>query len=191
MRFSGLAGHAGTVPMDARRDALCAAAEWVSAVEAAGASAPGLLATVGRLSVAPGASNVVPAAAFATLDVRHADDVVRAEATAALLRAAEQAGERRGVGLDWRLRLDNPAVLMDPALSAILADAVVALGLPPTELESGAGHDAVAISELTGVAMLFVRCAGGVSHHPAESVAEADIAVAVDVLTAFVRRVCD
>jgi allantoate deiminase len=132
----------------------------------------------------------VPGSAFATLDARHADDDVRADAVAALLLAAEQAGERRGVGMDWRVRLENPAVSMDPRLSSMLAEAMAGLGLAPAELTSGAGHDAVALAALTGVAMLFVRCAGGVSHHPAESVAEEDIAVALGVLQAFVRRVC-
>jgi allantoate deiminase len=190
VRFSGRAGHAGTVPMGLRRDALCAAAEWVLAVEDATARVPGLLATVGRLNVEPSAANVVPGSAFATLDARHADDDVRADAVAALLLAAEQAGERRGVGMDWRVRLENPAVSMDPRLSSMLAEAMAGLGLAPAELTSGAGHDAVALAALTGVAMLFVRCAGGVSHHPAESVAEEDIAVALGVLQAFVRRVC-
>jgi allantoate deiminase len=190
VRFTGRAGHAGTVPMELRRDALCAAAEFVSAVETHSAQVAGLLATVGRLSVAPDAANVVPGSAFATLDVRHAEDEIRAEALAALLRAADRAGERRGVGVDWRVRLENPAVAMDPVLTAALADAMAASGLPPAGLTSGAGHDAVALAALTGVAMLFVRCAGGVSHHPAESVAEEDVAVALGVLDAFVRRVC-
>jgi allantoate deiminase len=189
-RFSGRAGHAGTVPMELRRDALCAAAEWVSAVEIAATEVPGLLATVGRLSVGPGAANVVPGSAFATLDVRHGDDGVRAGAAGALLAAAEAAGARRGVAIDWRVRLENPATVMDPALSAVLAEAMEDLGLQPASLTSGAGHDAVALAPLTAVAMLFVRCAGGVSHHPAESVAEEDIALALGVLERFVRRVC-
>ena len=77
---------------------------------------------------------------------------------------------------------------MDPGLSGALAAAVAAAGVPVVRLPSGAGHDAVALSELTGVAMLFVRCAGGVSHHPAESVDVADVAVALDVLDGFLRR---
>jgi allantoate deiminase len=190
VHFTGRAGHAGTVPMDLRRDALCAAAEWVTAVESASAQSPGLLATVGRLTVAPGAANVVPGSAFATLDVRHAEDELRDEAVALLLLAAEAAGERRSVGVDWRVRLENPAVAMEPRLSACLTEAMAGLGLAPAELTSGAGHDAVALASLTAVAMLFVRCAGGVSHHPAESVAEEDIGVALGVLGAFVRRVC-
>jgi allantoate deiminase len=187
LEFSGRAGHAGTVPMDARHDAACAAAEWVLAVEAAARTEPGLVATVGRLEARPGAPNVVPGAAVASLDVRHADDAVR-EAAASQLRAeARRIGAARGVGVAWREVMSAPAVVADGALAAALSAAVAACGLPVVTLASGAGHDGVALSELTGVAMLFVRCAGGISHHPDESVAEADVGVALDVLHAFVR----
>jgi allantoate deiminase len=184
--FEGRAGHAGTVPMEARRDAACAAAEWVLAVEAAGRAQPGLVATVGVLEARPGAPNVVPGAAVASLDVRHADDSVRSDAVAALRARAEAIGAERGVQVAWRGVLDEAAVALDPGLTGALADAVAASGLPVARLTSGAGHDAVALSALTGCAMLFVRCAGGVSHHPDESVREDDVAVALDVLHGLV-----
>jgi allantoate deiminase len=185
--FSGRAGHAGTVPMDLRHDAVCAAAEWVLAVEAAGRGEPGLVATVGHLEAQPGAPNVVPGAAAASLDVRHADDAVRAAVAAALRDDAERIGAARGVVVGWREVMSAPAVAVDAALSEALAAAIVARGLPVVRLASGAGHDGVALSALTGVAMLFVRCAGGISHHPDESVDEADVAVALDVLHDAVR----
>ena len=185
--FSGRAGHAGTVPMAGRRDAACAVAELVLAVEAAGLGTPGLVATVGRLSALPGAPNVIPGGATASLDVRHADDAVRAGAVARLRARAEAIAATRGVGMAWEDRLDTGAVGMDPALSDRLAAAVEAAGLPAARLPSGAGHDAVALSALAPVAMLFVRCAGGVSHHPDESVEVADVAAALDVLDRFVR----
>jgi len=170
------------VPMDARRDAACAAAEWVLAVEATARGEPGLGATVGRLEARPGAPNVVPGAAVASLDVRHADDGVRDRAVAALRAQAQRIGAARGVEVTWRDVMSAPAVAVDPALTEALAAAVAARGLPVIRLASGAGHDGVALSALTGVAMLFVRCAGGISHHPDESVSEADVAVALDVL---------
>ena len=188
LEFTGRAGHAGTVPMDARHDAACAAAEWVLAVEATARREPGLVATVGRLQARPGAPNVVPGAAVASLDVRHADDAVRDAAVAALRAEAQRIGAARGVEVAWRELMSAPAVAMDAALGGLLAEAVADAGLPVIHLASGAGHDAVALSALTGVAMLFVRCAGGVSHHPDESVDEADVAVALDVLHGFVRR---
>ena len=187
LAFTGRAGHAGTVPMALRHDAACAVAELVLAVESAARAQPGLVATVGRLAVEPGAPNVVPGAATASLDVRHAEDAVRAAAVARIRSAAQEIADRRGVALAWEDRLDTPAVAMDPRLSDLLAGAAAALGRPDIRLPSGAGHDAVALSALTPVAMLFVRCAGGVSHHPDESVEVADVAVALDVLDRFLR----
>jgi allantoate deiminase len=187
LEFSGRAGHAGTVPMDLRHDAACAAAEWVLAVEAAARREPALVATVGRLEARPGAPNVVPGAAIASLDVRHSDDAVRDAAVRGLRDAAGEIGARRGVEVLWREVMTAPAVAADAALTVALSAAVAERGLPVVTLASGAGHDAVALSALTGVAMLFVRCAGGISHHPDESVDEADVAVALEVLHAFVR----
>jgi allantoate deiminase len=188
LEFTGRAGHAGTVPMAARHDALCAAAEWVVAVEAAARREPGLVATVGRLEALPGAPNVVPGAVVASLDVRHADDAVRTAAVEALRADAERAAAARGVQVQWRVQMQTQAVVLDPHLTAVLSEAVAERGLPVVRLASGAGHDAVALSAATGAAMLFVRCAGGLSHHPDESVEEADVAVALDVLHGFVTK---
>jgi allantoate deiminase len=182
VRFTGQAGHAGTVPMAMRRDCAPAVAELVLACEALARSQDGLLATVGRLSVAPDAPNVVPGGAVAFLDVRHADDAVRAAAVGALRERALAIAADRGLEVEWDVRLDNPAVAMDAELTARLARA--ASGAP--SLPSGAGHDAVAIAALCPVAMLFVRCLGGLSHHPGESVSAQDAEAAVDVLHAFV-----
>jgi allantoate deiminase len=191
VRFAGRAGHAGTVPMALRRDAACAAAEFVLAVEAAARGTDGLVATVGQLSASPGAPNVVPGEAVASLDVRHADDEVRHAAVDALRRRAEKIGAARGVAVAWSDRLDTPAVAMDRGLSDALARALRGAGQPDLRLASGAGHDAVALSAAMPVAMLFVRCAGGVSHHPDESVDAADVAVALDVLDRFLRTLAE
>jgi len=183
VRFTGRAGHAGTVPMALRHDAACAAAELVLAVEATARGVDGLVATVGRLEALPGAPNVVPGGAVASIDVRHADDDVRAAAVADLRATAQEIAAARGVQLSWEVRLDNPAVAVDPGLTQHLAVAAqAAIGAPAPRLPSGAGHDGVALSALCGVAMLFVRCAGGLSHHPDESVAAADVVVALEVL---------
>lgn len=182
VRFTGLAGHAGTVPMAMRHDCAPAVAELVLAAEALAGETDGLLATVGRLSVAPGAPNVIPGAATAFLDVRHPDDAARREAVAALHDRALAIAAARSLEVAWDVRLDTPAVTMDGALTARLERA--AQGAPT--LASGAGHDAVAIAALCPVAMLFVRCAGGLSHHPGESVTAADAQAALDVLHAFV-----
>lgn len=186
--FAGVAGHAGTVPGHLRRDALCAAAEFVLAVEAAMAATPGLVATVGQIAAEPGALNVIPGRAVASLDVRHPDDATRAGAAAALRAAAERIAAARGVALDWHDYYALPAVACAPRLVGLLEAAVAAQGVAPLALPSGAGHDPVALSRLTEVAMLFVRCRGGISHNPAESVEAGDVAVALAVLDDFARR---
>jgi allantoate deiminase len=191
VRFNGLAGHAGTVPMTLRRDAAPAVAELVLACEAAARETGGLLATVGRLSLLPGAPNVVPGGAIAFLDVRHADDDVRRRAVEELRARAEAIAKARGLEMRWEVRLDNPAIAVDGALAERLAAAVSGLDLPDVRLASGAGHDGVALAALCPIAMLFVRCTGGLSHHPAEAVAPADASVALDVLYAFVRGLAD
>ncbi|HEU5430236.1 MAG TPA: hydantoinase/carbamoylase family amidase, partial [Thermomicrobiales bacterium] len=179
--FSGMAGHAGTVAMPLRRDALPAAAEFVLAVEALARATDGLVATVGQIAVEPGASNVIPGRVSLSLDVRHPDDAIREDARERLRVEAATIAARRGLALAWDVLQENPAVACDPALSARLAEAVAAGGWPAQRLASGAGHDAVIVSRRAPVAMLFVRCAGGVSHNPAEAVTVEDVAVAVAV----------
>jgi allantoate deiminase len=183
--FEGVAGHAGTVPMHLRRDALCAAAEWVLAVEELARADDGLVATVGELAVQPGAGNVIPGHATLSLDVRHADDVARTAACAALRERARTIAAARGVRASWSLTQETEAVPCSPGLTSLLAEAVAAAGHPVRHLPSGAGHDAAVMASLTEVAMLFVRCEGGISHHPAEAVTAADVAVAIDVTSRF------
>jgi allantoate deiminase len=182
--FEGSAGHAGTTPMAGRRDALSAAAEWIAAVEEEARGRDGLVATVGELAVEPGAANVIAGRAVASLDVRHADDAVREAAAAALRDRAEGAGAARGVGVRWEERQVTAAVPCSPELTERLA-AAAGDGVP--RLASGAGHDAVMMASVAPVAMLFVRCREGISHHPDESVRAEDVAAAIDATTRFVE----
>jgi len=185
--LTGEAGHAGTLPMDARRDALAAAAEVVLSVERLGRAEAGLVATVGALSLSPNVGNVVPGEARMLLDVRHADDRIRRRAASEIRDELERIAAARSVDAAWTLRYDTAAVELDPRLRRRLADAVREQGLSLRELVSGAGHDAVVLSRICPAAMLFVRCAGGISHDPRESVSEEDVAVALDVLERVVR----
>ena len=180
--FTGVAGHAGTVPMTLRRDALAGAAEFVLAAETLAGAEPGAVATVGEIAVSPGASNVIPAGARLSLDVRHPDNTIRAKVETTIHDRAREIADRRGLGLAWTTLQEHHSVPADAGLDAILAAAIADFGLPVHRLPSGAGHDAVVMSAITPAAMLFVRCAGGVSHHPAESVTEGDVAVALAVL---------
>ena len=182
LTFTGVAAHAGTTPIDKRRDALVAASVFVQAVEDY-AGREGLVATVGQLSVKPGAANVIPGEVTLSLDVRHADDALRLIATRRLLDIAAEIAKHRRMGLKTNQMSEEATVLCSQRLVSRLSQAVRDIGLPVVELASGAGHDAVAMSALTEVGMLFVRCKGGVSHNPAESVKTEDVAVAIDVLS--------
>lgn len=171
--FTGRAGHAGTTPMHMRKDALCAAAEIISAAEKLG-----VVATVGQCTVEPGVSNVIPEKVTFSLDVRDAADAKRRAACAKLRKLAVSVARRRGLRLDWKVVQETPTAPMDKKLTSILRKAV---GQAPL-LPSGAGHDAAVMASACPSAMLFIRCKDGVSHHPDESVRTADVAAAIDAL---------
>ncbi len=187
--FTGEAGHAGTVPMALRRDALCAAAEFVSTVEAVARGVDGVVATVGELEVEDAASNVIPGRVTLSLDIRHVADPVRESVGARLRERATTIADRRGSASLWEVVQETRAVGCSPQLTELVADAVLASGHPVVRLPSGAGHDAVMLSTIAPIAMLFVRCAGGVSHNPAESVTVEDVAAAIDATSRFLELV--
>jgi allantoate deiminase len=188
VRFVGRAGHAGTVPMNLRHDALCAAAEFVLAVEALAQNRGGLVATVGEISALPGASNVIPGEVRLSLDVRHPDDTVRRRASEELKMRAEEIAAERGVEVTWELVHEMPAVICDRHLTAALNEAVKQRQKDSLLLASGAGHDAAAMAAVTPVTMLFVRCQGGISHHPDESASLEDVRVAIAVMDSFLQH---
>jgi allantoate deiminase len=185
----GEAGHAGTVPMTMRRDALAAVAEMIGIVERAGSTRTDTVATVGVAQVQPGAINVIPARVDFTLDARAPDDAVRQAMVQDITTECQAAAQRRGVSLSIEPFMESPATPMDKSLIAQLEDAVRSLGIEPLHLASGAGHDAVAMANLCPSAMLFVRCKGGISHNPAESITVEDADVAARVLIEAVKRI--
>jgi allantoate deiminase len=145
-----------------------------------------VVATVGQLTAQPGASNVIPGKVVLSLDVRHQDNAVRELASDQLEELAREICETRGVSLDWQLLQEHKTIPCAPGLTKLLEQAIEEMGYPLLSLPSGAGHDGVTLSELTNIAMLFVRCHGGISHNPAESVTIEDIDVALNVLERFV-----
>ncbi len=191
VKVTGLAGHAGTVPMTGRRDALAAAAEMALALERHCAQrADSLVGTIGKLAVAGGgAINVIPGEVAFTVDLRSGDDVARKEALAAVEAAFRAIAERRSVTVDWQPFFELSAAPCDPRLQALLAKGVASHGIAPRFLPSGAGHDAMEFARLAPIAMLFVRCGnGGISHHPRETLAAEDADVATSVLLDFLER---
>jgi len=187
---TGEAGHAGTVPMRLRRDALAGFAELMTVIESTAREQAddSMVATVGRIEAFPGATNVIPGRVQASLEVRSATDNRRHEAIRKITDAAAEIGERRGLGFDFEAAHETQTTACTPFMQDLLADAIASLGHEPFRLASGAGHDALSMAKLCPVAMLFVRCKGGISHNPAEFAAEADMGLAVSALVRFIER---
>jgi allantoate deiminase len=185
--FTGRASHAGTTPMRLRKDAVAGAAEWVIEVERLALDTPGLVATVGDLRTHPGAGNIVAGQLLASLDVRHEDDGIRHRAVDSLLGQASSIARRRGLTVASRMLMDQPAVAMDPGMSALAADAIRGIGVRPLSMVSGAGHDTMILQDRVPSTMIFLRTPGGVSHHPEESVRPQDVENALAAGSAFLR----
>ncbi|AXK80006.1 allantoate amidohydrolase [Pseudolabrys taiwanensis] len=187
---TGEAGHAGTVPMRMRRDALAGAAEMALMIERVGRdnAASHMVATVGRFDVSPGATNIIPASVTFTIDLRDLDDRLRQSAIDTIRREARAVAEKRDLGVIFEVFHDAAAVASDGKLQQHFADAITALGHKPMRLPSGAGHDAQTMAQLCPSAMMFVRCRRGISHNPAEYASPADMGLAVAALIRFIER---
>lgn len=185
--FSGEAGHAGTVPMDMRSDALCGASEFILAVEQfAKNRAHNIVATIGKLDITHAASNVIPGEVTCTLDLRSADDTILSSCYKNLEQLGTVICHRRNIIMQWELVQETKPVTGDATMNRLLTQAVQQAGYEVVELVSGAGHDAVAISPVSPIAMLFVRCFKGISHNPLENVALKDMAAAIEVADNFI-----
>lgn len=188
VEVDGMAGHAGTVPMTLRQDALAAAAECVLAIERRCGAEPDLVGTVGKLECLPGAVNVVPGKVRFTIDIRAPRDPMRLAAVADVLAAMKEIGARRNVAIAVTKTHEGGVAACAPWLMDQIGAAVAAEGIPVRRLPSGAGHDAMAIIDLTDIGMLFVRCEKGISHNPAEAITLADVETAARVWLRFIEN---
>ncbi|MEO8738848.1 MAG: allantoate amidohydrolase [Casimicrobiaceae bacterium] len=188
VEISGMAGHAGTVPMNLRRDTLAAAAECVLAVERICGAEPELVGTVGKIEALPGAINVIPGRTRFSLDVRAPFDAQRARAVAAIRGAFADVATRRRVDLDIKPVWESPTAACAQWLQQQIAAAITREGIAVRHLPSGAGHDGMAMIAVADIAMLFVRCKAGISHNPAEAISESDVDVAVRVFLDFIEN---
>ena len=184
VRVTGEAGHAGTVPMSLRRDALAAAAEMALALEEIASAHEQSVGTVGVFRPDPGAANVVPGAVDFTIDFRSPRDETLASMDAAINTRFAAIAARRGVTLSITPYAVEAATPMAAALQDAFAQGIARSGanLGARRLPSGAGHDAMAMARLCPAAMLFVRNEKGISHSPLESMSEADAGIAIRVL---------
>jgi allantoate deiminase len=187
--LTGMAGHAGTVPMALRRDALAGAAECIVAIEEfCKTDEGGLVGTVGYIDAMPGATNVIPGRVNFTIDIRAPTDAHRKLAVADIVRRIEAIAKRRNLALQVDVTHENRTVPCAPWLKTQVAEAVAAEGYGVFELPSGAGHDGMAMIEIADVAMIFVRCRGGISHHPDEHVELADADAGARVLLRLIEN---
>ncbi|MCW5687741.1 MAG: M20 family metallo-hydrolase [Pseudolabrys sp.] len=190
IEFLGEAGHAGTVPMLLRRDALAGAAATVLLAEKMARDTQGeVVATVGVLRIPNAAGNVVPGNVALIVDIRSGSDEARHKFVAAFKAEIRALAERRHLGVTMTDTRNVPTTPCDPSLQDGLAGAIRAGGGgEPIRLVSGAGHDGMAMAKLCPVAMLFVRCRGGISHNPAEYASPLDMGLAVAALIRFIEN---
>jgi allantoate deiminase len=188
-RLTGMAGHAGTVPMALRRDALAGAAEAICAIEDfCRTDHGGLVGTVGYIHAVPGATNVISGQVSFTMDIRAPTDPHRKRAVTDIVRTLETIARRRKLALQLNVTHENRTVPCAPWLKAQVAEAIGAEGFRVFELPSGAGHDGMAMIDITDVGMIFVRCRGGVSHHPDEHVELADADIGARILLRVIEN---
>ncbi|TPQ40828.1 allantoate amidohydrolase [Bradyrhizobium guangdongense] len=189
--LEGMAGHAGTVPMAMRHDALTGAAECIVAIETQCRNDIGLFGTVGYLRADPGASNVIPGRVIFTIDMRCASDEHRRLAVASAVKTIERIAETRGLRPQIDVTHEGRSVPCASWLATQISEAIVRCGFAPMTLPSGAGHDGMAIADITDIGMIFVRCRGGVSHHPDEHVDDADVETGARVLLDVIENFRD
>ena len=183
----GGAGHAGTIPMHERQDALTCAAEFLLTTERIASETPELIATIGKLSLSPNTVNVIPGEVSMVLEIRSAVDETRKQGGKNIISEMKEIAASRAINFDCQKTYTQPAVPCDEKLKNLLKEAVSLRHYQPKELPSGATHDASAMADLCPMAMLFVRCYRGISHTPDEFAEEADMQEAVYCLVNFLK----
>ncbi|MDH3389824.1 MAG: hydantoinase/carbamoylase family amidase, partial [Gammaproteobacteria bacterium] len=183
LRIKGRDSHAGSTPMPGRRDALVAAAEVISMVQTLALDyAPHGVGTVGELSVMPNSRNTIPGEVFLTIDIRHPDEAMLAEMANKLRVCVIDCADSHQVECDMGEIWDKPPVSFDPGCIAAVEQATTALGYSHQHIVSGAGHDACQVCLVAPTAMIFVPCAGGISHNEQESAEPEDLEAGCNVL---------
>jgi allantoate deiminase len=187
---TGMAGHAGTVPMALRHDAYTGAAEMALALEKIVREHPedGMVGTVGRIEASPGAVNIIPGKVTFTVDLRSLSDKLRKDAHARFEAEGQKIAKARGLTVSFDLFHEVATAHMAPEFQDRLAACIKDVGGEPIKLPSGAGHDAQIMTRLCPSAMIFVRCRGGISHNPAEFASIPDMGLAVAALIRFIER---
>ena len=181
--LKGQDSHAGSTPMPGRRDALVTAAEIIAMVQTLALEfAPQAVSTVGEMSVMPNSRNTIPGEVFFTIDIRNPDENVLAQMAEQLEARVAAIAEKHGVECAMNQIWDKAPVKFDPDCIAAVAEATRSLGYSNQKMVSGAGHDACQVCLVAPTAMIFVPCAGGLSHNEQESAEPADLEAGCNVL---------
>ena len=185
----GETGHAGTLPMSGRRDALVGAAAVVTQIDRLGRTTPDLRATVGALDVEPNVVNAVPRRVRMTAEFRSPDDHTRCDAGRSLHSYVRELALRRNLTIKVQKTYSQVAQPCDVDLSTRLTRSATSMGAEGLALPSGATHDASAMADLCPIAMLFVRCRDGVSHKPEEFASSPDMGLAISALAEYLASI--
>ncbi len=192
INFEGEAGHAGAVPMNMRRDALCAAAQFLLGVEEyASHEKRNIVATVSKINVPNAVFNAIPGSANCTLDLRSADAESLSDAYESIYKMCEDICMKRKIYCEWKLIFESNPVVCDKPLNILLGKAIRKKNIELVSLVSGVGNDAVIISQVAPVAVLFVKCFKGFSHHSMENVEIEDIAIVLEVGDHFLKQLAN
>ncbi|MBU8919437.1 allantoate amidohydrolase [Bacillus sp. FJAT-29953] len=181
-KITGFAGHAGTVPVPLRQDALLGASELILEIERLTKQNAPIVATVGKLKVMPGACNVIPGEVVGTLDIRDTDTHRKNDVISSIFNAADEICERRNLTFHAELMLESAPTPCDDSIKAAIESAILANGIKPIFLVSGAGHDAMEMANITKIGIIFVRCKKGISHNPEEFTSDKDMEIGAKVL---------
>ena len=181
--ITGFANHAGTTPMDQRQDAMLAAAKFAVAVNEAVRGVPGrTVATVGRMTVSPNTTNVIPGQVVLTVDLRDLDAAKVARFTERFEQLGREIGTATRTAFDFKRTVDSAPAISDPQVMSWIDGAAASLGFTRQRMPSGAGHDAQEIAHIAPMAMIFVPSVGGISHSPREFTKPDDVVRGADVL---------
>lgn len=190
IEFTGKAGHAGTEPMNMRRDALCAAAKFISAVEKyALKQKKNIVATIGTLTIPGAATNVVPGKVCCTLDIRTEDEELLSDAYEDINALCEKFCDKRNIYFEWKLTAEREPVVCNKKFRKLLANIIEQKNIEVVSLVSGVGSDAVMISRVAPVAILFVKSSKGMNSHITEEVEDYDVATALDISHHFIEQI--
>src|SRR5687767_14633088 len=180
---TGFSNHAGTTPMDQRRDAMLAAAKFAVAVNEAVRSVPGrTVATVGRMTVSPNTTNVIPGQVVLTVDLRDLDAAKIARFTERFEELGREIGSATRTAFDFKRTVDSAPAISNPQVMSWINGAAASLGFTRQRMPSGAGHDAQEIAHIAPMAMIFVPSVGGISHSPREFTKPEDVVNGANVL---------